>query len=469
MEFFSVVIILLLVFINGFFVASEFALVSIRPSRLDELVKENKIMAILTKKAIEKIDGMLSVCQVGITIASLLLGWVGEEFFEKLISSFFVYLSLESTGLTTHTIAIAISFTLITLLHVILGELVPKTLAIQNTETIANIVSPIMWFFYFLFYPVTALMNYLAGGVLSLFRLQTTGDKYVHSPEELMILIEEQEKKGRIDKGELRLIQKTFDFSENTAKSVMTHRLSIVGVPQDATIDRLLPLIAEHNFSRYPVYDKTLDQITGIIHVQKFLKWIAENGLTKAKKVKITTIMEKEIIKLPESLSIEKAMADLRENKQHMGIVIDEYGGVSGILTLEDIIEEIFGEIRDETDSDDKNIQSSNKKTKSITLDGESEIDQLPEIIHSEDIDGLDEDVRTIAGFIMDKGEGMPIEGTTIEISHGTLKVKKMDGNKILSVVFTPRTDKSLPKDSDRGDSTEYKSKKQETSESKNR
>ncbi len=467
MEFFSILLILLLVFINGFFVASEFALVSIRPSRLDELVKEDKIMAILTKKAIEKIDGMLSVCQVGITIASLLLGWVGEEFFEKLISSVFVLLSFESTGLTAHTLAIAIAFTLITLLHVILGELVPKTLAIENTETIAIIVSPIMWFFYFLFYPVTALMNHIAGGVLSLFRLQTTGDKYVHSPEELMILIEEQEKKGRIDKGELRLIQNTFDFSENTAKSVMTHRLSIIGVSQDDTIDRLLPLIAEHNFSRYPVYYKTLDQITGIIHVQKFLKWIAENGLTKAKKVKITAIMEKEIIKLPESLSIEKAMADLRENKQHMGIVIDEYGGVSGILTLEDIIEEIFGEIRDETDLDDKNIQSSNKKTKSFTLDGESEIDQLPEFIYPEDIDGLDEDVRTIAGFIMDKGEGMPVEGTTIEISHGSLKVKKMEGNKIVTVVFTPKNEKPQIKESERTDSNDLKSKKQDLNEAK--
>lgn len=440
MELLGIFLIFLLVFINGFFVAAEFAMVSIRPSRLEELVKENRSMALITKKAVSKIDDMLSVCQVGITIASLLLGWIGESLFAGIVVGIVAVLGFQLDPITIHSIAIGVSFTLITLLHVILGELVPKTLAIQNTETIALSVSAPMWLFYYLFFPVTFVMNRLAGGVLTIFRLQRTGDKYVHSAEELMIIIEEQRKQGRIDNSEMQLIQKTFDFSEHTARDVMTHRLSIVGIPHDSTIDKLLPLIAEHNFSRYPVYDQTLDKIIGIIHVQKYLKWQAAHTSSKGKKEKITALMEKDFVKVPESMSIEKVMTKLREKKQHMGIVIDEYGGVSGLLTLEDIIEEFFGEIRDETDADDKNKTPLNKKSKTIILDGEAELDSLSEILEGEEPSDMEE-VRTIAGYFMEKNEDMPQEGSVVRIKKGYLKVKKMDGNKILTIVFTPKGD----------------------------
>jgi len=412
-------------------------MVSLRPSRLEELVKENRSMALLTKKAVTKLDDMLSVCQVGITIASLLLGWIGEEYFSKIVSSIFHLLNLPIDQVTIHSISIGVAFTLITLFHVILGELVPKTLAIQNTESIALGVAAPMWLFYYLFFPVTFIMNSISGGVLTLFRLQRTGDKYVHSAEELMIIIEEQRKQGRIDNEEMRLIQKTFDFSEHTARDVMTHRLSIVGIPQDSTIDKMLPVIAEHNFSRYPVYDQTLDKITGIIHVQKYLKWQAEHTSSKGKKEKITSIMQKDFAFVPESMSIERVMKKLREKKQHMAIVVDEYGGVAGLLTLEDIIEEFFGEIRDETDTDEKDTPLV-KRAKTIVLDGETEIDSLTYILEGEEPADLEE-VRTIAGFFLDKNEDMPKEGSVVQIKKGILKVKKMDGNKIVSISFTPK------------------------------
>ncbi|TGL59338.1 HlyC/CorC family transporter [Leptospira ognonensis] len=439
MELIGIFLIFLLVFVNGFFVAAEFSMVSLRPSRLEELVKENRSMALLTKKAVSKLDDMLSVCQVGITIASLLLGWIGEEYFSHIVAGMFKLFSLDAEPLTIHSISIGVAFTLITLFHVILGELVPKTLAIQNTESIALGVAAPMWLFYYLFFPVTFVMNRLSGGVLTLFRLQRTGDKYVHSAEELMIIIEEQRKQGRIDNEEMRLIQKTFDFSEHIARDVMTHRLSIVGIPQDSTIDKLLPLIAEHNFSRYPVYDQTLDKITGIVHVQKYLKWQAEHTSSKGKKEKITSIMQKDFPFVPDSMSIERVMKKLREKKQHMAIVIDEYGGVAGLLTLEDIIEEFFGEIRDETDTDEKDTPLV-KRAKTIVLDGETEIDSLRYILEGEEPDDLEE-VRTIAGFFLDKNEDMPKEGSIIHIKKGILKVKKMDGNKIVSISFTPKGD----------------------------
>ncbi|NCN09304.1 MAG: HlyC/CorC family transporter [Leptospira sp.] len=433
MELFGLLIIIALVAINGFFVAAEFSLVSIRLSRLEELIKESKPLALLTKKAVLNLDNMLSVCQVGITIASLLLGWVGEEFLATIVTNIFhLFEYVPPSNITIHTISIAIAFSLITLLHIILGELLPKTIAIQSTESIALAVSMPIWFFYYIFFPITYSMNKVTLALLRLLGLKNTSDKNVHSPQELMIIIEEQSKSGRIQKEEMELIQKTFNFSEHIAKDVMTHRLSVIGIPTDATIDKLLPLIAEHHFSRYPIYEETLDKVVGVVHVQNYLQWLSENH--KSKKEKISSIMQDPIF-VPESLSIEKVMQKLRLTNQHMAIVIDEYGGVAGLLTLEDIMEEIFGEIRDETDQDEKDVPDWSRN-KPITLDGETEVDEIPEILEGVDEKELEE-VRTIAGLFLEKHEDMPKEGSIIQIPKGELKIKKMDGNKILSIQFT--------------------------------
>lgn len=446
MDIIGIFIILFLVAINGFFVAAEFALVSIRITRLDELIRENKPLALLTKKAVLNLDNMLSVCQVGITIASLLLGWVGEEYLASMVvRSFELFAIALPSGLTIHSISISLAFGLITFLHIILGELLPKTIAIQKTESIALGVALPIWFFYYLLFPITYVMNRITLSLLRLLRLKNTEDKYVHSPQELMIIIEEQTKSGRIQKEEMELIQKTFNFSEHLARDVMTHRLSVVGIPHDTTMDKLLPLIAEHSFSRYPVYEETLDKVIGVVHVQTYLKWMA--GHPKSKKEKITTIMQEPIF-VPESLSIEKVMQKLRLTNQHLAIVIDEYGGVAGLLTLEDIIEEIFGEIRDETDHDEKDVPNW-KKNKPILLDGETEIDEIADILEGVDPKELEE-VRTIAGLFLERHEDMPKEGSSIQIPTGELKIKKMDGNKILTIQFTPNTSPGSSKEKDR-------------------
>ncbi|MCZ8237982.1 MAG: hemolysin family protein [Leptospiraceae bacterium] len=443
MELFGLIIIIALVAINGFFVAAEFSLVSIRKSRLEELIKENKPLALLTKKAVVNLDNMLSVCQVGITLASLMLGWVGEEYLATIVTNIFHLLEyIPPSNITIHSISIGVAFSIITLMHIILGELLPKTIAIQRTESIALSVAMPIWFFYYIFYPITYSMNAVTLALLRLLGLKNTSDKYVHSPQELMIIIEEQSKSGRIQKEEMELIQKTFNFSEHIAKDVMTHRLSVIGIPTDATVDKLLPLIAEHHFSRYPIYEETLDKVVGVVHVQNYLQWLSENP--KSKKEKITSIMQDPIF-VPESLSIEKVMQKLRLTSQHMAIVIDEYGGVAGLLTLEDIMEEIFGEIRDETDQDEKDVPDWSRN-KPISLDGETEIDEIPEILEGVDESELEE-VRTIAGLFLEKHEDMPKEGSIIQIPKGELKIKKMDGNKILSIQFTNNSPQSTNKE----------------------
>lgn len=424
--------ILFLVLVNGFFVASEFAIVAVRPSRIEELIKEGRPFALLTKRVIDHLNDMLSVCQVGITIASLLLGWLGELYVAHAIEKLILLSSIPiPADITSHAIAVPISFGLITFLHITFGELVPKTLAIQKAEQIAIYSSAPLYFFYYLFYPITYFMNQITNGFLRAFNLPTEGHKMVHTAEELMIILEEQTKQGKIDNQEFQIIQKTFQFSELEAKEVMTHRLSIVAIPQDEKIKEILPVIAEHRFSRYPVYDKDLDHITGVVHVQAFIEWLANPDRNKNEKV--SSIMQTPVF-VPETLSIEKVLEKLRKSKQHMAIVVDEYGGVSGLLTLEDIIEEIFGQIKDETDEEDP-ITVHDIKTDSYIIDGEAELEDLKDVLEGEVLEHS-KDVRTIAGFFMEKHQDMPTEGSSISIKKGTLTVIKMDGNKILQIRY---------------------------------
>ncbi|TGK03225.1 HlyC/CorC family transporter [Leptospira langatensis] len=424
-------VILLLIFANGFFVSAEFALVSIRPSRLEEMIRENRPLAVITKKAATMLNDMLSVCQVGITIASLLLGWVGEGYLSRWILPIFHYAGY--SDVTAHGVAVAISFALITFLHILLGELLPKTVAIQKTETLALVTSVPIFFFYYLFFPITFFLNGMTSFLLKRIGFKEDSHRIIHSPEELMILIQEQNIQGNIDQEEFQIIKKTFEFSEHLAKDVMTHRLSIVGIPADTSMDGVLVVIAEHHFSRYPVYEGTTDNIVGIIHVQAFLAWLSESKRNK-KSTKVTSIMQPPIV-VPEGMSIEKILQKLRAAKQHMAIVVDEYGGVSGLLTMEDIVEEVFGEIRDETDDHETDAVPSHSPD-AFDIDGETELDELKEILIGIQEEELN-DIRTIAGFILDKLEDIPKEGTEVKIPEGILTVEKMDGNKIMTVRFT--------------------------------
>ncbi|HNK59756.1 MAG TPA: hemolysin family protein [Leptospiraceae bacterium] len=422
--------ILFLVAVNGFFVAAEFALVSLRPSRLEELIKENRPMASITKSVLNKLNDMLSVCQVGITIASLLLGWLGEKFVAVGLHGLLNLVDFpgkESWNL--EGVSITISFIFITFMHITLGELIPKSIAIQSTEVIALNSSLPLLFFYYLFYPITYFMNGITNQFMKTLKLNNLSHKFVHSAEELMILLEEHTKQGNIDNAELQIIQNTFEFSEHEAKEVMTHRLSIVGFSAEEKIKEILPVIAKNHFSRYPVYNKTTDKIIGVIHVQAVIEWLARTNRNKNATVK--SIMQAPVF-VPETLSIEKVLQKLRKYKQHMAIVVDEYGGVAGLLTVDDIMEEVFGPIHDETDV---KVEAIEIKSDSYTIDGEAELDELEDIFNENEIEGM-KDVRTIAGFFLEKHQDMPSEGSSITITKGTLTVEKMQGNKILNIRF---------------------------------
>jgi putative hemolysin len=430
MAFVEFLIIVLLILINGFFVGAEFAIVSLRPSRIDELIKEGRPFATLTKRVATQLNDMLSVCQVGITIASLLLGWLGEKFVAKSIENAFYFLNLPiDDTFNIHGVSIMIAFGIITFLHITLGELIPKSISIVSYETVSIYSAIPLMFFYYFFYPVTYLLNRVTNLVLSFLKIPDSSHKFVHTAEELMIILEEQNKRGEIDKEELRIIQNTFEFSDHEAKEVMTHRLNMIGIAEDAKVKDILVVVAEHRFSRYPVYDKSMDKITGVVHVQALIEWLSNPTRNKNETVK--SIMQSPIF-VYQSLSIEKVMQKLRIAKQHMAIVIDEYGGVEGLLTMEDIVEEVFGQIRDETDEEPPEHVGAEE---SYTIEGERELDELKDVITSEDLEE-DKNIRTIAGYFFEMHQDVPTEGSFIKIKKGTLTVSKMEGNKIINIRY---------------------------------
>lgn len=444
MVFFELLIILFLILINGFFVGAEFAIVSLRPSRIEELIKENKPYANVTLEVSKQLNDMLSVCQVGITIASLLLGWLGEKYVATVIEKVLVTLSIAINGdFNIHGISIMVAFGIITFLHITVGELIPKSVAIVNYEVVALYSAYPLKFFYYLFYPVTYLLNRVTNYFLITFKIPDSSHKFVHSAEELMIILKEGETNGMIDQEEFRLIQNTFDFSETEAKNVMTHRLKIVAIEENTKIKDVPEIIISERFSRYPVYQNTKDKIIGVVHVQAVIDWL-HNPANKNKNETVRSIMQRPV-KVPDTLSIEKVMKKLRKNKQHMAIVVDEYGGVAGVLTLEDIIEEIFGQIKDETDEED--LYTHDVSTGVRIIPGETELDSeiLLDVLEGEEFQDETLEFRTIAGFFNKKFQDIPQEGSTVTIKNGILTILKMKDDTIIQIKFDSKPMEVIP------------------------
>lgn len=444
MVVFELLIILLLILINGFFVGAEFAIVSLRPSRIEEMIKENKPYAAVTLEVSKQLNDMLSVCQVGITIASLLLGWLGEKYVATVIEKTLSFLSIAVNGdLNIHGISVMVAFGVITFLHITVGELIPKSVAIVNYEVVALYSAYPLRFFYYLFYPVTYLLNRVTNYFLTTFDIPDSSHKFVHTAEELMIILKEQETNGTIDEEELRLIQNTFSFSDTEAKSVMTHRLKIVAIEENTKIRDVPQVIISERFSRYPVYQNTKDKIIGVVHVQAVIDWL-HNPANEHKNETVRSIMQRPV-KVPDTLSIEKVMKKLRKNKQHMAVVVDEYGGVSGLLTLEDIIEEIFGQIKDETDEED--LYTHDVSTGVRTIPGETELDSeiLLDVLEGEEFQDEALEFRTIAGFFNKKFQDIPQEGSSVNVKNGILSILKMKDDTILLIKFDSKPMEVVP------------------------
>ncbi|WP_027327371.1 hemolysin family protein [Helicobacter pametensis] len=420
-----VVLALVLVFLNGFFVLSEFAIVKVRRSKLEELVKNGSGgSAKLALKISNSLDSYLSATQLGITLSSLALGWIGEPAIAKLFNSLFIaFLGYENTVLA-HTLSFVVAFTLITLLHVVLGELVPKSIAIAKAEQMALLVARPLHYFWILLYPFIRLFEMLSGFVLSMMGVRpATEHEIAHSDEELKIIVGESLKGGFIDSIEGEIIKNAVDFSDTVAKEIMTPRKDMICLNADEDYEENLRIVMETNHTRYPYYKESKDNILGMIHIRDLLQ-------DTTKETHDLSALVRQPLIVPENASISEILKRMNKEQIHTALVVDEYGGTSGLLTMEDIIEEIVGDISDEYDFRSEEVVQLDET--SFRVSGMLSLEDVEELI---DVKLSDEHEHvTLGGYVFNLLGNLPSVGEIIEDEMCSYEVLAVEGARIKEI-----------------------------------
>jgi CBS domain containing-hemolysin-like protein len=421
-----------LVLANGFFVAAEFALVSVRRTRVQELIAQGNRAAAVVRRAIQDPDRFIAATQLGITVASLLLGWIGEEALLPILGPLFGLLPEAWLGPARASLAVALSFVLITFLHVVVGELAPKSIALQNPERTSLVVArPILWSFY-VFLPFIWLLNGAGTLFLRLLRVRpASGHERVHSVEELKMLVAASGKEGVLEKEEQRMLVSVFDLGEITARQVMIPRPDVTTISQDDPVSVLLERFRETGHSRFPVLGPGgVDDVVGVVSVKDLL--LDMPGCTLDMSRPVRDWMRPALF-FPETKPVADLLQELRQDHTRMAILVDEYGGMGGALTVEDIVEEIVGEIQDELDREPRSFQPVDERT--LVVSGQMRIEEANEELEL----GLPEteDYETVAGFILTHLQRLPAEGETFRYHGMRIRVQKMRGPRIEQVEIT--------------------------------
>lgn len=421
---------LALVAANGFFVAAEFALVTIRKTRVDELVSAGNRSARVVQTAIHDLDRFIAGTQVGITIASIALGWIGEPALAALITALFSEWNIEVPPTALHTISVGIAFTIITFLHVILGELVPKSLALQKPEATALFVARPMTLTVALFRPLIWSLNGLGNKLLEVMGLSAAaGHESIHSARELELLVRQSHKAGVLDDLERSLLQRTFRFSDTTVGEIMVPRSEMAALDLNHPIEDLLDIIVNTTHTRLPVFHGNIDRIDGLIYVHDLFRLMRR---TKQSVRDFRSIIRTPLF-VPESLHLDGLIEKFRLNKMQIAIVVDEYGGTAGIITLEDIFESVFGEFPDMNDHTTPPI--SMREDGVIVVRGDTRLVDLNEAFGWQ----LEEEsIETIGGYVMARLGRIPKVGDVARADRRQYKVAAMEGKRILEVVISP-------------------------------
>ncbi|MEO8449425.1 MAG: hemolysin family protein [Gemmatimonadota bacterium] len=422
----GLVLILALVVANAFFVAAEFALVGARRTRLEEMIRAGDRKAGLALKAIESLRRYISATQIGITMCSLGLGWVGEPTLARAIQTMFSWLPPTAQAIATHSVAVAIAFALITILHIVLGELVPKAVAIAFPEHSSRWLTPPLMGFAWVMRGPAWLLNGMATQLVRLVGIKDAGEhSRLHSPEEIRILVEQSEEGGSLGQEDARLLEGVFEFSEKTAEDVMTPRTEIVALEASLTVSQAAAIVAEAGRSRYPVHHDSLDEIIGIVHAKDILR-----NLLSEKDSSVGTIVRPPLF-VPGTKEVEDVLVDMKRLKVHMAIVLDEYGGTAGLVTMEDLLEEIVGPIFDEHDRP----EPAPPPSESTVIDGSMPIGQY-NAEYGTELD--DTDYTTLGGYLFGQLGRLPQVGDRVALGNRMLEIAAMDGRRVKSVRVVP-------------------------------
>lgn len=411
---------LFFVFLNGFFVLCEFSIVKVRHSKLEQLVKEKKGGAKQALEISSNLDTYLSACQLGITLSSLALGWLGEPAIARLITA-----SLETATLSPaiiHTISFVVAFSLITLLHVVLGELVPKSVAIALAEKTALLVARPLHIFWLLFYPLIKTFDFLAALGLKCIGIKPAREsETVHSDEEIKIIASESQRGGVLDAFETEIIRNAVDFSDIVAKEVMTPRKDMICLNKNKSYEENMQIVSECKHTRFPYINESKDNILGMIHIRDLMK----NEIMGGKRDLDEFV--RPMFLVPENVSISKILIRMNKERTHTALVVDEYGGTAGLITMEDIMEEIVGDINDEHDDTSENYKklADNIYEFKGRCDIES-VEELLNIVYPEDLDQV-----TIGGYVFNLLGRLPVVGDRTEDELCYYEVKRMDGNAV--------------------------------------
>ncbi|ELY74016.1 hypothetical protein C487_16394 [Natrinema pallidum DSM 3751] len=435
---------LFLVFLNGFFVAAEFAYVRIRPTQIEELVAEGRSSAKLVQEAEENLDDYLATTQLGITIASLGLGWVGEPAIASLLEP--VLGPVLPAG-TLHLVSIAIGFSIITFLHVVFGELAPKTLAIADAERIALLVAAPMKFFYYIFVPGIIVFNGTANFFTRLIGVAPASERDEgHSEEEIRRIVAQSGEQGVVDADEVEMIESVFDLDETVAREVMIPRPDVVTVRAGMPLSDLRGVAASGTYTRFPVVDEDADEpVVGFVHAKDVLKAIeATDGHDgRAGDEPTARDLAREVLIVPETRRIDEILAEFRQRNVQLAVVIDEWGAFEGILTIEDVIEEVVGEIQDEFDVADMEPSIDDLADGRYAMDGGVPLADVNEALGTTfEGDAFD----TIGGLVLSRIGRAPEVGDAIGVDGYELTVDAVEGTRISRVTVSeavPEADES--------------------------
>ncbi|MFZ2640354.1 MAG: hemolysin family protein [Verrucomicrobiia bacterium] len=418
-----------LVLTNAFFVAAEFALVSVRRSRMEELLAAGQTGAKTVLAAMHDLGTYIAGAQVGITMASLGLGWVGEPVIVHLLWPLFGWMPPIFAEATTHTIAVALAFVLITFLHVVFGEQVPKVVAVQRGEATALWVMPLMRLTVALMRPLVWALNGFSNTVVRLMGLEPGGEMHsVHSVDELQILVRQSRQAGVIDELEGKLVERAFRVPDLKARDVMVPRTDLVALDGSLPAEELLNRAARSGHQRLPVYDRTLDNIVGILHVQDVFQHLRQSK----EPFDIRKLVRAPLF-VPETVRLDDLLRSFQQHHSQIAVVTDEHGGVAGMVTLDDVVAEVFGEVQEE-----KNVRQDVQEMSDGRLLVRGDV-RLRELNDRFGWNLEDEQADTIAGYVTNRLGRLARPGDTIDTPQGIITVEKMSRLRILLVAILPK------------------------------
>ncbi|HYC50822.1 MAG TPA: hemolysin family protein [Gemmatimonadaceae bacterium] len=416
-------VVFLLVLANGFFVAAEFALVAVRRSRIDQLAEAGDSRAQTVQAALKHLDRYISGTQLGITLSSLALGWLGEPALAALMDRALAAIGIAAPSAAVHSAAaITTAFIIITFLHIVLGELAPKSIALTKPEAVSKLVARPLMLFSTLAYPAIWVLNGMANMLLRMLRIQPVSElEHVHSSDELRFLVNQSAEHGRLNETDTAMIAGVFDFHEKKARDVMRPRTEIVALPIDATEEDVWEVVRAERYSRYPVFTDTLDDVTGVFLAKDLWLHDSDKPFVLADHVRPTMYV-------PDNRPAERVLDDLRKTRAHLAVVLDEYGGTAGMLTLEDLIEEVIGDINDEYDFATR---------LAVETDGVLELAgsmSLVDVRSDYELDIPDGDWNTLGGFVFGELGRLGRMGDRVKFPGGELEVVAMDGRRVAAV-----------------------------------